>query len=174
MKCIQIRHMDLLPLQDWGRSRQGWRVVVHYCWHQLIFFIDLKHPLSSSPNNFFFDCWPVYFEFIDWCSLILKIVLRCDWKLSSSHIQIRQTHFIPPQACVRVWQGCRFSDCTFHHQYIEWLPGNHLKIFLFIIVKMFLAAEEEIQKTGYWFINIIIRYNHIVFDVLLSIFSHRI
>ena len=45
---------------------------------------------------------------LDQLSLILKLVLRCVRKLSIGRIQTGYKYLLPPQVCVRWWQGCPF------------------------------------------------------------------
>ena len=51
-------------------------------------------------------CWPVFYNWLDQSSLILKLFLGCDSKFSVGHIQTVHTDFLPPQVFVRSWIGC--------------------------------------------------------------------
>ena len=77
----QSWHTYLLPLQAWGRTWWCFRLGVHFCWRQLIFFLDLKYPSISSPNTSFFDCWPVYFEFTGSVIIDLEICTQVWLKI---------------------------------------------------------------------------------------------
>ena len=75
---IQIGHTDFLPPQVCGRSWQGCLLGVLTCLLQLIAFIDLKYPSSSSLKHYFVDFWPVCIIFIG-------------------------SEFIDTETCPRVW-----------------------------------------------------------------------
>ena len=55
-------------------------------------------------------------------SLILKLFLWCDCKLSVGCIQTGNMYLLSLQACEELLQGCKFYYYyTFCHQYIDWL-----------------------------------------------------
>ena len=71
-------------------------------------------------------------------SLILKISLGCDCKLSVVRIQTVHTYFLPPQSLVRFcWGGLFFYTCS--NQWTDWLQGNNLKVLLLIIVMCYFS-----------------------------------
>ena len=91
---------------------------------------------------------------LDQRSLIMKIVLGCDWKLSVGHIQTIHTYLIPPRACPRSWWGFWFCDCTFWNQYIDWLQGSSssLKTNWWILGGLFINITEDFSFC--WFPDI--------------------
>ena len=61
--CIQTVHIYFLPPKDWIRSCKGCWLGIHYCWRQMIAFLNLKYSSISSTNNSFVDFLPVYILF---------------------------------------------------------------------------------------------------------------
>ena len=57
--------------------------------------------------------------------MILKLVLRCDWKLSVGRIQTGHTNLLPPQVCGRSWRECRLGVHTCLLQLIALLDIKH-------------------------------------------------
>ena len=67
------------------------------------------------------------FHIMDQRSLILKLVLGCDWKLYVGRIKMGHPHLLPPQACGKSWQGWQFFVYNCHLHCFEWLQGNIIK-----------------------------------------------
>ena len=96
----------------------------------------------------------IFLLIFDWCilhlldqrSLILKLIIRCDYKLSVVHTQIGHTDLLPQQACGRSWRGWQFCIFTCHYQLIDWIQGDHLKVFLLISVKFCLSSGRSIYS----------------------------
>ena len=58
------------------------------------------------------DCWRVRLSWLDQCSFILILDLRCDCKLSVGRTIIGYMYFLPLQAWGRPWQGS-LVGCNF-------------------------------------------------------------
>ena len=113
--------------QDLGRFWQGCQLGVHYRWR-------LQVNRKRLPLLIFDPC---IFHLLYQCLLIRIPVLGCDWKLPVGCIQTGYMDFLTPQTCERLWRGCQLCGWTFHHQLIDWLKRNNLKVLLFIIVNIF-------------------------------------
>ena len=61
---IQTRHTDFLPPQVCGRLWRGFRLDIQTCSLQLIVYLDLRYPSSSSFKPSFVDFWLVCIIFI--------------------------------------------------------------------------------------------------------------
>ena len=96
--------------------------------------LDLKSPSSYSSMPYFFDCWLVCIIFI---GLLFIDTETCPWvllKTASGPYQIGHTYLIPPQACEKLWKGCRFLSLHLS-QSINWLSSrNFLKLLKFEVV----------------------------------------
>ena len=71
------------------------------------------------------DFLPVCLHWSDQSSLILKLVIRCNWTFSLGHIQTGLTDFLPLQVCGRSWWGCRLGIQTCLLQLIAFLDPKY-------------------------------------------------
>ena len=148
-------------------------IVFYYSWllelqlNQYNLFLFLR---SFICQVLFFGVSEISFKifvqsFVDLCvsylldqrSLILKLVLGCDWKLSVGHIQTGHAYFLPVQVCGRLCQGWRFF--LFHLlQSIHLLASRQFlkfAIFWWIFVDWFINITEYCSLCWvYIFINI--------------------
>ena len=67
------------------------------------------------------DCWLVPSCWSDKCSLILLLVLGCDFKFSVGHIQIRDMDFLPLPTWGKSWWGCRLGVTSCWRQLIVFI-----------------------------------------------------
>ena len=79
---------------------------------------------------------------LDQISLILKLFLECDWKLSVGRIQTGHKYFLHPQVCGRSWRGWRFL-------WLHLSPSIHS-----LDWRQFLNFDNFLWIVGDWFINI--------------------
>ena len=109
-------------VEVWVKS-DGW-VFRLVCFNGFIFLIqNLLQVIRSINILLIVDLCVSYL--LDHYSLILKLVLRCDCKLSVGCIQTGHTYLLPPQVCGRSWRGWRFL--WFHlPQSIHLLHSRHL------------------------------------------------
>ena len=139
----------------------------------IYFFLDIKYPSSSSPKTSFVDFFLFIFHLTDQRSLILKLVLGCDCKLSLVHIKIGHTDLLPPQACEKLWQGCQLCDFTLHHQLIVWVQVNHPKVYCLLILRVFNSGRINTERR-----LLIYQHHHqakqIIFRYIVINFSHHI
>ena len=105
---IYNQSTDFLPLQDWGRSWQGFWLCVHSCWRQLIVLLSQKFISSSFTNTSFVDFWPIYFAFSGSAFIDIETCPQVWLEISVGHIKIGHTDLLPMQACGRSWWGCQF------------------------------------------------------------------
>ena len=77
------------------------------------------------------DCWTVCYYLSDKCSLVLKLVLMRVSKFSVSRIQTGHTDLLPPQVCVRSWQGCRLGVQNCSLQCIDLIDLKYPSRYLF-------------------------------------------
>ena len=143
-----MEHTDLFPWQDWGRSWQGFRLGVNYCWCQYIVFLDIHNLQVHLPRLPFLNFDLCIFHLLHQRSLILKHSLRCYCKLSVGCKQSSHTDLLSPQTCGRPWRGCRFCDFTCNNQIIDCMQVNHINVFLFILVNIFLQWNNKYRKKG--------------------------
>ena len=130
VRRIQTGHTDLIPLQVCGRSWQECRLGVYTCLLQFISLLDIKSPSRYFSRLLLFIVDLCVSCLLDQRSLILKIVLECDLKLSVGNIQTEHTVFLPHEVCVRLLRGCRFFFML--SQSIHWLASSQfLKLFNF-------------------------------------------
>ena len=97
-----FRHKDLLPLQVCGKSRRGCRFCVTACWIQSFSLLDIKYPSSSSYKPYLLVVDFSILNLLDQLSLILELILKCDWKISVGCIQTGLMESPPPQVCGRL------------------------------------------------------------------------
>ena len=114
---IQIGYTDLFPPQVCGRSVREFRLDVQTFLLQLIAFLDIKYPSSSSFKPSFVDCWLMCIIFIGpvfklFWNFFLVVIENCQWDVSKPYISI-----CFPHRCVEVrGKGSGFCGLTCRHQ----------------------------------------------------------
>ena len=82
VECIQTILTYFLSAYVCGRSYIGCRLGVQTCLLQFIDLLYLKSLSSSSLMPSFVDFWLFVSYLLEHILLVLKLVLRCEWKLS--------------------------------------------------------------------------------------------
>ena len=122
-----------------------WFIELQLNWYMLFLFIRLFiHQIFLSGvllcliwNILQIICSSLILLIFDFCvssllyqrSLILKLVLGCDLKLSVGRIQTGHTYLLPPQFFVRLWRGCWFLWFPLLPS-INWFDSRQLLNFL--------------------------------------------
>ena len=142
--------MDLLPLQDFGRSWQGCQLIIHTCSHHLIYLIDLIPHSNYSFKPYFVDSWLVFIEFTGSAFIDSE---TCPWvclQFVCGRYPNQLYIFDLLQVFGRSWWWCRLCDCTCHHQLIDWLQVNILKLFLLIVILISFSGKIRRRLTIYF------------------------
>ena len=77
-------------------------------------------------------------------SLILKLFLRCDWKIPVGRIQNEHTYLPPPSACGRLCWRCRFLLFCLSPSRHLLVSRQFLKLFKFEVVWVIFGPRKQI------------------------------